>query len=566
MTERYIGIDLGTTNSVVAVYLDIEGQRAELKVPDIPQPGLGMRLVRRQALPSVVYFMEPGRAVVGELAREKAATAPHRCSRSIKSKMGRPYVMEVDGAAQTPVTISAHILKAIREALCRYLNIEVREAVITVPASFTTAQREDTINAARLAGFNVGEDTLIDEPTAALLDFLHEQSAFHRDDRLLDFAIPRNLMVFDLGGGTLDISVMKVVNSFAGEQCLEARVLARSRYTNLGGDDFDQALAAHLGWEYERQAGTAISSQSPERRRETWHRLLSRAEEVKLRLVSEEEALALAGAPPGELARAAVNVIVPELKFHATITMEQYNKVVAHLLGPSPGYHKHILQPVHDALQEAGLNPGDIDTVFLVGGMSRVSCVRKALAAHLPGSRLHPLNYDHAVARGAAIHHRHLSLGMKDIIFQDRLSEGVYLLREKQTGGVWERGFAEIIPGDTVPGQSGTSPRNFTLTEDGQSVVRMTLYRGRGEDDHEMTPLTSMKFEFKGGYPRGTKVGLRWLLDRNKKIRVEGWLRDHPEEESFALEAEGNYLAEEELEELRGACLGSVNERSEDEW
>lgn len=202
MSGIYVGIDLGTTNSVVSVITEVEGRPPEIKVPHIHQPGRsGQRLHRQRLLPSVVYFEGPGRAVVGELAWEKASVVPHRCSRSIKSKMGRLFVMDVDGVAQTPVTISAHILQALRDFLCQHLNTDVRDAVITVPASFTTAQREDTINAARLAGFNMGEGTLMDEPTAALLDFLYDQVEYHRDDRLLDFSVPRNLMVFDLGGG-----------------------------------------------------------------------------------------------------------------------------------------------------------------------------------------------------------------------------------------------------------------------------------------------------------------------------------------------------------------------------
>jgi len=552
MSGRYIGIDLGTTNSVASVLFEVNGRRPELKVLQIPQPGrTGQRFVYQENLPSAVYFESPGQAVVGELAKERFNTVPYRCSRSIKSKMGRPYVMEIDGSVQTPATISAHILRAIREALCQYLNTDVREAVITVPASFTTAQREDTINAARLAGLNIEEGMLLDEPTAALLDFLHTQSGFHRDDRLLDFTVPRNLMVFDLGGGTLDISIMRVENSGAGDHSLVAEVLARSRYTNLGGDDFDLALAVHLAWEYEKATGISLASLPSDRCQEIEHRLLSKAEEVKQQLVNEYEMLSLGGAWESEPSGAAVNLIVPELNFRTRVSMKLYEQVVAHLLGPSPGYHKHILQPVEDALQEAGILPAEIDRVFLVGGMSRVPCVRKTLAGFFPGKELHPLNYDHAVARGAAIHHRYLSLGMKDIHFKDRLSEGVYILREKKTTGGWERGFAELIPREAEPGQSGTSNRNFVLNEDGQNAVRITLYRGRGEEDPLMTPLVSVKFDFKRSYPRGTRIGLRWRLDRNKKIRVEGWLVDYPDEKPFVLEVEGSYLSEEELEELR---------------
>jgi hypothetical protein len=137
----------------------------------------------------------------------------------------------------------------------------------------------------------------------------------------------------------------------------------------------------------------------------------------------------------------------------------------------------------------------------------------------------------------------------------------VYILREKETPRGLKNGFAELIPGETAPGQSGTSERNFSLAEDNLSEVRITLYRGMHEEDPYMTPLASVKFDLKGLYPRDTRLGIRWFLDHNKKVRIEGWLKDYPEQEPFVLEAEGNYLSEEELEEISGLCLCSVNER-----
>lgn len=338
-------------------------------------------------------------------------------------------------------------------------------------------------------------------------------------------------------------------------------MLARSRYTNLGGDDFDLALAAYLSMAYEREKGVSLGSLTPERRREISHRLLARAEDVKMQLVEEEEMQALSGAGPGERALAEVNVIVQELAFRTSVSTGLYERLVAHLLGPGPGYHKHIMQPVEDALRESGLGAGQVDRIFMVGGMSRLPCVKKALAAHFPGRELHSLNFDHAVARGAAIHHRHLCRGLQDIRFQDSLSEGVYIKRDKERAGVVESGFAEVIPGDTAPGSDGVSQRNFYLAEDQQREVCLNLYRGRGEDDPLMVPLASMKFGLKKAYPRGTGVGLRWHVDSNKRIRIEGWLKDHPGEEPFVLEAEGNYLTGEEIEEARHRCLCGVNMR-----
>jgi molecular chaperone DnaK len=170
-----------------------------------------------------------------------------------------------------------------------------------------------------------------------------------------------------------------------------------------------------LAWEYEKDKGVTVSALPPEQRREIGYRLLNRAEEVKMHLVSEEEVWRFSNASQKELALLSVTVIVPELKCRTQVNMELYERVVAHLLDPSLKYHKNILQPVEDALRQAGIGPADIDQVFLVGGMSRLPCVKKTLGRYFPGKDLYPQNFDHAVARGAAIHHRHLCQGMKDI-------------------------------------------------------------------------------------------------------------------------------------------------------
>jgi len=316
--SKIIGIDLGTTNSCVSV---MEGGEATV-IPNAEG---------HRTTPSVVAFSKTGERMVGQVAKRQAVTNPDRTISSIKREMGSDYKVTIDGKKYTPQEISAMILQKLKADAEAYLGEPVTEAVITVPAYFTDAQRQATKDAGKIAGLDVKR--IINEPTAAALAYG------------LDKETDQKIMVYDLGGGTFDVSVLEI-----GDGVIE--VLATAGNNRLGGDDFDQCITNYLVQEFKKSDGIDLSGD-----RVAMQRLKEAAEKAKIELSGVTS----------------TNINLPYITADATgpkhldvtLTRAKFNELTAHLVEKTAG-------PVRQAMSDAGISASDLTKVLLVGGSSRV--------------------------------------------------------------------------------------------------------------------------------------------------------------------------------------------------
>ena len=321
--SKIIGIDLGTTNSCVSV---MEGGEATV-IPNAEG---------HRTTPSVVAFSKTGERMVGQVAKRQAVTNPDRTISSIKREMGSDYKVEIDGKKYTPQEISAMILQKLKADAEAYLGEPVTEAVITVPAYFTDAQRQATKDAGKIAGLDVKR--IINEPTAAALAYG------------LDKETDQKIMVYDLGGGTFDVSVLEI-----GDGVIE--VLATAGNNRLGGDDFDQCITNYLVQEFKKSDGIDLSGD-----RVAMQRLKEAAEKAKIELSGVTS----------------TNINLPYITADATgpkhldvtLTRAKFNELTAHLVEKTAG-------PVRQAMSDAGISASDLTKVLLVGGSSRVPAVQE---------------------------------------------------------------------------------------------------------------------------------------------------------------------------------------------
>ena len=526
--EKIIGIDLGTTNSVVAV---MEG--GEVKV--IPNQE-GHRLT-----PSVVAFTDKGDRLVGELARRQAALNPRRTIYSIKRFMGRrhnevaseeklvPYKIvggpdelvkvDIDGKQYTPPEISALVLRKLKEAAEAYLGHTVRKAVITVPAYFNDSQRQATIDAAKIAGFDIEweiEDPatgkkerkrmrIINEPTAAALAYGLEKKKNEK------------IAVFDLGGGTFDISILEVAEGVF-------EVKATNGDTHLGGDDFDQVVIDYVAEDFKKKEGIDLRKDE-----KALQRLKDAAEQAKK-----------------ELSQATTTRInLPFITADASgakhlemdLTRAKLDQLTHHLVERCRG-------PVVQALRDAGYSPRDVDEVVLVGGMTRMPKVQQLVKDLFGGKEPHKgVNPDEVVAVGAAIQGAQLLLGSKsDVLLLDvtPLSLGIETL-----GGVMTK---LIEKNTTIPAQKS---QTFSTAEDNQTAVTVQVYQGERAMAHDNRLLGRFNLE---GIPPARRnmpqIEVTFDIDANGILNVSAKDKQTGKEAKIRIESSSG-LSKDEVERMR---------------
>ncbi len=516
--EKIIGIDLGTTNSVVAV---MEG--SEVKV--IPNAE-GNRLT-----PSVVAFNDKSETIVGEPARRQAVTNPRRTVYSVKRFMGRrhseveseekivPYQV-VGGANEyvkvqigdqqfTPQEISAKVLRKLKEAAESYLGHRVSKAVITVPAYFNDAQRQATKDAGQIAGLEVAR--IINEPTAAALAYG------------LDKSKDQKIVVFDLGGGTFDVSVLEVAHNNDGESAGKIfEVISTNGDTHLGGDDFDQAMLNHVASMFQRDNGIDLRKDPM-----SLQRLQEACEKAKKELSTLPQ----------------TDINLPFITADAsgpkhlltTITRSTFEGLIDPMID-------RCRQPVLQALKDAKLNPSEIDEVVLVGGSTRVPKVRE-LVKEIFGKEPHQgVNADEVVAVGAAIQGSVLSGERKDVLLLDvtPLTLGI-----ETEGGILT---ALIERNTTIPVEK---KQTFSTAADNQTAVTVSVFQGERKMAIHNRVLGQFNLEGIDSAPRGVpQIEVKFDIDQNGILNVSAKDLKSGKQASVKIE-QSSGLSKDEIERMR---------------
>ncbi len=482
--EKIIGIDLGTTNSVVAV---MEGTEAKV-IPNAE----GNRLT-----PSVVAFTEAGETLVGEPARRQAVTNPHRTIYSVKRFMGRrhhevlteekmvPYKVvgdpseyvkiEVGDKQYTPQEISAKTLRKLKEAAESYLGHKVNKAVITVPAYFNDSQRQATKDAGQIAGLEVAR--IINEPTAAAMAYG------------LDRGKDEKIVVFDLGGGTFDVSVLKVVDE-DGHKIFE--VVSTSGDTHLGGDDFDEALINHVAETFKRDTGVDLRKDAM-----ALQRLQEACEKAKKELSST---------PQTDLNLPFITADASGPKhLQQTITRAKFEELIDGLI-------ERCRKPLLSAMEDAKMTPKDIDEVVLVGGSTRVPRVQALVKSVFNKEPHRGVNPDEVVAVGAAIQGSVLAGDRKDVLLLDvtPLTLGI-----ETEGGVMT---SLVDRNTTIPTEKS---KTFSTAEDGQTAVTVRVFQGERKMAANNRLLGQFNLEDIPAQPRGVpQIEVKFDIDQNGILAV----------------------------------------------
>ena len=482
---KIIGIDLGTTNSCVSV---IEGGE-----PVVIANAEGSRTT-----PSVVAFSKTGERMVGQVAKRQAITNPDRTVISIKREMGSDYKVNIDGKSYTPQEISAMILQKLKTDAESYLGEKVTEAVITVPAYFTDAQRQATKDAGKIAGLNVKR--IINEPTAAALSYG------------IDKENDQKVLVYDLGGGTFDVSIIEM-----GDGVQE--VLATAGNNRLGGDDFDKRIVDWMISSFKSETGIDLSSDKM-----AMQRLKESAEKAKIEL---------SGMTSSSINLPFITADASGPKhLDLTLTRAKFNELTSDLVEKTMG-------PVRQALKDSGLEISKIDKVLMVGGSSRIPAVQEAVKNLIGKEPFKGINPDECVAIGAAIQGGVLGGDVKGLLLLDvtPLSLGIETM-----GGV----MTKIIERNTtIPTKKS---QVFSTAADGQTQVEVNVLQGEREFARDNKQLGLFRLDGIAPAPRGIpQIEVTFDIDANGIVNVSAKDRATNKEQHVTITS-GSNMSKEDIE------------------
>ncbi len=482
--SKIIGIDLGTTNSCVAV---MEGGK-----PVVIPNAEGARTT-----PSVVAFTKDGERLVGQVAKRQAVTNPDRTVISIKREMGTAHKVEIDGKAYTPQDISAMVLAKMKETAEAYLGETVTQAVITVPAYFNDSQRQATKDAGRIAGLDV--QRIINEPTAASLAYG------------LDKEGNQKILVYDLGGGTFDVSILDI-----GDGVFEVR--ATNGNTRLGGDDFDERIIDYIAESFKKENGIDLKQD-----RIAYQRLKEAAEKAKIELSGTMTA----------------NINLPFITADATgpkhldmtLTRAKFDELTRDLV-------EATMEPMRKALNDAGMTYEQIDKIILVGGSTRIPAVQEAVKRVTGKEPFKGINPDECVAIGAAIQGGVLGGEVKDVLLLDVTPLSLGLETEGHI-------FTRLIDRNTTIPTSKSQV--FSTAADGQTTVEINVLQGERQMAYDNKSLGRFQLTGIAPAPRGVpQIEVTFSIDRNGIVNVSAKDKATNNEQKITITASTN-LTEEEI-------------------
>ena len=482
--SKIIGIDLGTTNSCVAV---MEGG----------QPVVIANAEGSRTTPSVVAFTKDGERLVGQVAKRQAVTNPDRTVISIKREMGTSYKVSIDGKQYTPQDISAMILSKMKETAESYLGEKVTEAVITVPAYFNDSQRQATKDAGRIAGLDVKR--IINEPTAASLAYG------------LDKEENQKILVYDLGGGTFDVSSLDI-----GDGVFE--VLSTNGNTRLGGDDFDQRIIDYVAEQFKKENGIDLKQDKI-----ASQRLKEAAEKAKIELSGTTTA----------------NINLPFITADATgpkhldvtLTRAKFDELTADLV-------EATIEPMRKALKDAGLTVDQVNKVILVGGSTRIPAVQEAVKKITGKEPFKGINPDECVAIGAAIQGGVLAGDVKDVLLLDVTPLSLGLETEGHI-------FTRLIDRNTTIPTSKSQV--FSTAADGQTTVEINVLQGERQMAYDNKSLGRFQLTGIAPAPRGVpQIEVTFSIDNNGIVNVSAKDKATGHEQQITITASTN-LTEEEI-------------------
>ncbi len=482
--SKIIGIDLGTTNSCVAV---MEGG----------QPVVIANAEGSRTTPSVVAFTKEGERLIGQVAKRQAVTNPDRTVISIKREMGTSYKVNIDGKQYTPQDISAMVLMKMKETAESYLGEKVTEAVITVPAYFNDSQRQATKDAGRIAGLDVKR--IINEPTAASLAYG------------LDKEENQKILVYDLGGGTFDVSILDI-----GDGVFE--VLSTNGNTRLGGDDFDQRIIDYVADQFKKENGIDLKQ--------------DRIAAQRLKEAAEKAKIELSGTPTANINLPFITADATGPKhLDVTLTRAKFDELTADLV-------ESTIEPMRKALKDAGLTVDQIQKVILVGGSTRIPAVQEAVKKITGKEPFKGINPDECVAIGAAIQGGVLGGEVKDVLLLDVTPLSLGLETEGHI-------FTRLIDRNTTIPTSKSQV--FSTAADGQTTVEIHVLQGERQMAYDNKTLGRFQLTGIAPAPRGVpQIEVTFSIDNNGIVNVSAKDKATGNEQQITITASTN-LSEEEI-------------------